>query len=187
LRSQCRSPRQSRTEGRKHKTRRSLHLVRARERGFYVPVALDAQVPADPIEKSGFRTAGGGRRIFRDANAIIEFGNDGKVSRGRLPPVVSSLFSIKAAHWRDGIRGTELGARGKERTARPRKRLRLTRRGIEHEHERQKQDYRTTDHRTPVLLSRGLVVTSSHSPTEQFEWSKNLLINQDPSGKRRGW
>ena len=51
--------------------------------------------------------------------------------KGRLPPVVSSLFSTKAAHWRDGIRGTELGARGKERTARtpryPRKRLRLTR------------------------------------------------------------
>src|SRR6266403_6043536 len=40
---------------------------------------------------------------------------------GRLPPVVSSLFSIKAAHWRDGIRGTELGARGKERTARQRR------------------------------------------------------------------
>jgi hypothetical protein len=32
--------------------------------------------------------------------------------------VVSSLFSIKAAHWRDAIRATELGARGKERTAR---------------------------------------------------------------------
>ena len=40
---------------------------------------------------------------------------------GRLPPVVSSLFSVKAAHWRDGIRGTELGARGKERTARQRR------------------------------------------------------------------
>src|SRR6266513_949279 len=40
---------------------------------------------------------------------------------GRLPPVVSSLFSIKAAHWRNGIRGTELGARGKERTARQRR------------------------------------------------------------------
>jgi hypothetical protein len=60
--------------------------------------------------------------------------------KGKLPPVVSSLFSIKAAHWRDGIRGTELGARGKERTARkpryPRKMLRLTRRGIEHEEKR---------------------------------------------------
>jgi hypothetical protein len=42
----------------------------------------------------------------------------GAVHKGKLPPVVSSLFSIKAAHWRDGIRGTELGARGKERTAR---------------------------------------------------------------------
>jgi len=38
--------------------------------------------------------------------------------KGRLPPVVSSLFSVKAAHLGDGIRGTELGARGKERTAR---------------------------------------------------------------------
>jgi hypothetical protein len=42
----------------------------------------------------------------------------GAGQKGRLPPVVSSLFSIKAAHWRDGIKGTELGARGKERTAR---------------------------------------------------------------------
>jgi hypothetical protein len=41
--------------------------------------------------------------------------------KGRLPPVVSSLFSIKAAHWLDGIRGPELGARGKERTARQRR------------------------------------------------------------------
>ena len=32
---------------------------------------------------------------------------------GRLPPVVSSHFLIKAAHWRHGIRGMELGARGK--------------------------------------------------------------------------
>jgi len=43
-----------------------------------------------------------------------------------------SLFLMKAAHWRDGIRGVELGARGKERTARQLrvirvKRLRLTR------------------------------------------------------------
>ena len=35
--------------------------------------------------------------------------------------MVSSLFSIKAAHWRDAIRRTELGARGKERTARQRR------------------------------------------------------------------
>ena len=41
--------------------------------------------------------------------------------KGRLPPVVSSLFSVKAAHWPDGIRGSELGARGKERTARQRR------------------------------------------------------------------
>ena len=32
---------------------------------------------------------------------------------GRLPPVVSSLFSVKAAHWSDGIRRTELGARAR--------------------------------------------------------------------------
>src|SRR4029077_3314426 len=44
---------------------------------------------------------------------------------GRLPPVVSSLFSVKAAHWRDGIRGAELGARGKERTARQRRVIRV--------------------------------------------------------------
>ena len=39
--------------------------------------------------------------------------------------MVSSLFSIKAAHWRDGIRGRELGARGKERTARQRRVIRV--------------------------------------------------------------
>ena len=81
-------------------------------------VAFDAQVPADAVEEFGWRVTGRGRRIFRDAKVIIRLGNDGKGDRGRLPPVVSSLFSIKAAHWRDGIRGTELGARGKERTAR---------------------------------------------------------------------
>ena len=62
--------------------------------------------------------------------------------KGRLPPVVSSLFSIKAAHWRDGIRGTELGARGKERTARQRRVIRVKgsasrggESGVEHEHD----------------------------------------------------
>jgi hypothetical protein len=33
-------------------------------------------------------------------------GMHGTGHKGRLPPVVSSLFSIKAAHWRDGIGGT---------------------------------------------------------------------------------
>ena len=41
--------------------------------------------------------------------------------KGRLPPVASSLFSIKSAHSSDGIRSAELGARGKERTARQRR------------------------------------------------------------------
>jgi hypothetical protein len=54
--------------------------------------------------------------------------------------VVSSLFSVKAAHWRDGIRRTELGARGKERTARQRRVIRVKGSasrggGIEHENE----------------------------------------------------
>jgi hypothetical protein len=35
--------------------------------------------------------------------------------------VVSSLSLIKAAHWRDGIRSTALGAMGEERTARQRR------------------------------------------------------------------
>src|SRR5436305_6767389 len=39
--------------------------------------------------------------------------DDGEGDAGRLPPVVSSLFSIKAAHRGDGIRGTELGARAR--------------------------------------------------------------------------
>ncbi len=67
--------------------------------------------------------------------------------KGRLPPVVSSLFSIKAAHWRDGIRGTELGARGKERTARQRRVIRVKgsasrggESGVEHEHEHEQED-----------------------------------------------
>ena len=54
--------------------------------------------------------------------------------------MVSSLFSVKAAHWRDGIRGTELGARGKERTARQRRVIRVKgsasgggESGVEHE------------------------------------------------------
>jgi hypothetical protein len=63
--------------------------------------------------------------------------------------VVSSLFSIKAAHWRDGIRGTELGARSKERTARQRRVILVkgfaSRGGdpeskIEHEHEHEHED-----------------------------------------------
>jgi hypothetical protein len=65
-------------------------------------VAFDAQVPADAIEEFGRRGTGRRRRIFRDAKGIIEFGNDGRDGsagdKGRLPPVVSSLFSIKAAH-----------------------------------------------------------------------------------------
>jgi hypothetical protein len=71
--------------------------------------------------------------------------------KGRLPPVVSSLFSIKAAHWRDGIRGTELGARGKERTARQRRVIRVkgsasrsgesgVERDHDHEHEQEDED-----------------------------------------------
>jgi hypothetical protein len=35
----------------------------------------------------------------------------GPGEKGKLPPVVSSLFSIKAAHWRDAIKSMELGAR----------------------------------------------------------------------------
>jgi hypothetical protein len=61
-------------------------------------VAFDPQVPADAIEEFGWRSAGRGRRIFCEAKGIISLGNDGKSERGRLPPVVSSLFSIKAAH-----------------------------------------------------------------------------------------
>jgi len=55
-------------------------------------------MPADAVEEFGRRSAGRGRRIFRDANAVIGFGNDGKDGRGRLPPVVTSLFWIKAGH-----------------------------------------------------------------------------------------
>jgi hypothetical protein len=60
-------------------------------------VAFHAQVPADAIEKFGWRCASLRRRIFRDAKGIIRLGKNGKGNPGRLPPVVSSLFS-KAAH-----------------------------------------------------------------------------------------
>jgi hypothetical protein len=56
-------------------------------------------MPADAIEEFAWRSAGRGRRIFCEAKPVIELGNDGKGNRGRLPPVVSSLFTIKAAHW----------------------------------------------------------------------------------------
>lgn len=81
-------------------------------------VTFDTEVPADAIEEFGWRGAGQGRRIFRDAKRILRLGNDGQDGRGKLPPVVGSVFSIKAARWCDGIRGAELGARSKERTAR---------------------------------------------------------------------
>jgi hypothetical protein len=61
-------------------------------------VAFDPQVPADAIEEFGWRGASGRRRIFRDADLAIGFANNGKDGRGRLPPVVGSVFSIKAAH-----------------------------------------------------------------------------------------
>src|SRR5206468_6613064 len=62
--------------------------------------AFHAQVPADAIEEFWRRSATLGRRIFRDAKGISRLGNDGKGNRGRLPPVVSSLFSIRAAHFK---------------------------------------------------------------------------------------
>ena len=92
-------------------------------------VAFDAQVPADAVEEFGWRTASGRRRIFRDAGAVIGLRNNGKDApagdKCRLPPVVTSLFSIKAAHWGDAIRSMERGARGKG-TARQRRSYRLT-------------------------------------------------------------
>jgi hypothetical protein len=61
------------------------------------------------------------------------------MEKGRLPPVVSSLFSIKAAHLKRWYQRHGAGSKGQGAdgaTARyPRKRLRLTRGGIEHEHE----------------------------------------------------
>ena len=61
-------------------------------------VPLDAQVPADAVEEFGRRGAGRGRRTFREAKGIIGLGDDRQDDPGRLPPLVSSLFSIKAAH-----------------------------------------------------------------------------------------
>jgi hypothetical protein len=83
-------------------------------------VAFDPQMSADAVEEFGWRSAGRGRRIFRDANPVIELGNDGKGDRGRLPPLVSSLFSIKAAHCRDAI---ELETSRKEKTGGARRRV----------------------------------------------------------------
>jgi len=114
---------------------------------------------------------------------------------GRLPPVVSSLFSIKAAHWSDGIRGTELGARGKERTARgtalsvissrmcrrhacryrwsPRKRLRLTRRSsFELRH--------FTDH--PAMTGVGIEANSERS----FDFAQDDKKGRGRMARARG-
>jgi hypothetical protein len=63
--------------------------------------------------------------------------------KGRLPPVVSSLFSIKAAlkrcYQRHGAGSKGQGADRATAPRYPRKRLRLTRRGIEHEHEHEEE------------------------------------------------
>jgi hypothetical protein len=45
----------------------------------------------------------------------------GTEHKDKLPPVVERASSGCAGHGGDGIRGTELGARGKERTARQRR------------------------------------------------------------------
>jgi len=49
-------------------------------------------MPADAVEEFRFRGVSGGRRIFREANPTIGFWNNQQDDRGRLPPVVSSLF-----------------------------------------------------------------------------------------------
>src|SRR5205823_3041473 len=75
-------------------------------------VAFHAQVPADAIEEFWRRSATLGRRIFRDAKGISRLGNDGKGNRGRLPPVVSSLFSIRAAHFKRWYQRHRAGSKG---------------------------------------------------------------------------
>ena len=65
--------------------------------------------------------------------------------KGRLPPMVSSLFSIKGralARWyqRDRARSKGQGVDGTTAPRYPRKRLRLTRRGVEHEPEYEYED-----------------------------------------------
>jgi len=79
-------------------------------------------MPADAVEEFRFRGVSGGRRIFREANPTIGFWNNQQDDRGRLPPVVSSLFSVKAAHlkrWyqRHGAGSKGQGADGKGQRA----------------------------------------------------------------------
>ena len=66
---------------------------------------------ADTNTRDARATRKRGSRASGNKNIRIRIGGR-TIEKGRLPPVVSSLFSIKAAHWHDGIRGTELGARG---------------------------------------------------------------------------
>ena len=66
---------------------------------------------ADTNTRDARATRKRGSRASGNKNIRIRIGGR-TIEKGRLPPVVSSLFSIKAAHWRDGIRGTELGSRG---------------------------------------------------------------------------
>ena len=71
----------------------------------------------------------------------------GTVQKGRLPPVVSSLFAIKVAHWPMVLKGV---VSGKEKDGEQLDGQKTEIRGQRSEGRGQReQDYRTTDHRTP--------------------------------------
>ena len=76
--------------------------------GLRIPARICSE--HDQSAKHGARSGEGRIRLVVRGQTERQF-----AARGR------SLFSIKAVHWRDAIRGTKRGARGKEQTARQRR------------------------------------------------------------------
>src|SRR5205823_14570860 len=172
-------------------------------------VAFHAQVPADAIEEFWRRSATLGRRIFRDAKGISRLGNDGKGNRGRLPPVVSSLFSIRAAHFKRWYQRHAAVSKGQGADGARRRvvcYLLLVISLLEDAGDTpasagfSRIKRRTSNIKRPVLQTYsncpqaagpGFVVAAIYGATRKIilllEWSKNLPIDQHRSGKRREW
>jgi len=117
--------------------------------GGFIAIQGTANAKTWPVEDNARWIERGAGSKERGVEKVI--GMHGTGHKGRLPPVVSSLFSIKSAHCVDAIRGMELGARNKERTARQRSVIRVkgsasrgggsgVEREHDHEHEHEKEE-----------------------------------------------